>query len=201
MKILFATTNKAKMKRYSEKLIEDGIELITLSDLNINIDVEENGIDAIENAVIKAKAYNNVCNMPTIAIDDVLYLNNVPLDVQPGPNVRRVNGKRLNDKEMIEYYTNLVKQYGKDGKLDGYFIKGIAIVNNEKIFTHEVRVPRCFLDTSSQQIDEGYPLASIQFIPELNKFKSELTKEEEENIVNSERDEISKFIIDKIKEF
>ena len=48
--------------------------------------------------------------------DDTLYMEGVPEDRQPGLFVRRVNGKSLTDEEAIDYYTNLVKEYGKDGK-------------------------------------------------------------------------------------
>ena len=42
-------------------------------------------------------------------MDDTLYIEGVPKDLQPGLFVRRVNGKSLTDEEMIEHYTNLVK--------------------------------------------------------------------------------------------
>lgn len=35
-KVLFATTNPAKVKKYKEALKEKGIELITIKDLNYN---------------------------------------------------------------------------------------------------------------------------------------------------------------------
>ena len=108
-KVLFATGNESKSKRFSKGLQEKGIELITLKDINTNIEVEENGKDAIENAILKARAYSKITNIPVFAMDDNLYLDNVPEEKQPGMYVRRVNGKRLNDDEMIEYYTNLVK--------------------------------------------------------------------------------------------
>lgn len=40
---LLATTNKAKIKRYGTKLIEKVIDFITLNDLNLDLDVNENG--------------------------------------------------------------------------------------------------------------------------------------------------------------
>ena len=43
MKVLFATTNPAKVKKYKKALEEKGIKLLTLKDLNINIKVEETG--------------------------------------------------------------------------------------------------------------------------------------------------------------
>ena len=115
--ILFATGNTAKVDRFYEKLLKNGILLKSLKDININIDIEENGKNAIENAMIKAKAYYDATKITTMAMDDTMYIDGIPEEKQPGVFVRRVNGKRLNDKEMIDYYTNLVKTYGKDGKM------------------------------------------------------------------------------------
>ncbi len=55
MKVLFATTNPAKIKKYAEKLKERNIEVLTIKDLGINLKPEETGKNAIENAYIKAK--------------------------------------------------------------------------------------------------------------------------------------------------
>ena len=42
MKVLFATTNPAKIKSYAKELKKNGIELITIKDLNLNIEIDEN---------------------------------------------------------------------------------------------------------------------------------------------------------------
>lgn len=200
MEYLFATTNKAKVRRYGEKLKEKGINLVTLNDLNLELDVDESGKNPIENAIIKATAYNKATNMTTIAIDDGLFLDNVPDEVQPGTHIRRVNGKRLNDEEMIDYYISLVNKYGINGELTGYFKKGVAIVTGDNTYTFEHKSGRKFTNKQSPKIDEGYPLASIQMIESLGKFKSELTPDEEKQLLHVERKEITQFIINTIKE-
>ena len=43
MKILFATTNPAKVAAYKEKLEQKNIEILTIQDIDKNIEVEENG--------------------------------------------------------------------------------------------------------------------------------------------------------------
>ena len=43
MKILFATGNDTKAKRFSKGLLERGIEVISLKDIDRNLDIEENG--------------------------------------------------------------------------------------------------------------------------------------------------------------
>ena len=43
MKVLFATTNLAKIRKYKKELEEKGIELITINDLDFKLDIEESG--------------------------------------------------------------------------------------------------------------------------------------------------------------
>ena len=66
MKVLFATTNPAKVGKYKEELEKRGIELITIKDLDFKLDIDENGKNAIENAYIKAKAYYDATKIPAI---------------------------------------------------------------------------------------------------------------------------------------
>ncbi len=198
MKYLLATTNKAKIRYYGTKLREQGVEIVTLEDLNIKCNVDETGKNPIENAIIKASAYNQISGMPTIALDEGLFLKGVPDHIQPGTHVRRVNGKRLNDIEMIEYYIDLVNKYGENGILKGYFLKGVAIVSQGNTYTFECKANRCFTNKKSAVIDEGYPLASIQIISSLNKFKSELTLEEEKRTMDVEQKDIFDFLLNTI---
>ena len=181
MKILLATTNEAKIKYYGSRLKEKGINLITLNDLDIDVDVDETGNNPVENAVIKARAYHDISGIP-------------------GTHVRRVDGKRLNDSEMIEHYINLVNKYGIDGKLNGYFLKGVAVVDKEHTYTFEFRSNRYFTNKQSELLDKGYSLDSIQIVPPFNKFKCELTKAEEEETLGIEKKEIFGFIIERLEE-
>lgn len=200
MKFLLATANEAKVKSYGSKLKSLGFEYITLKDLDLNIDVEETGTTPMDNAIIKATEYSKLSSLPTIAIDDGLYLENVPDNLQPGVNVRRVNGRRLDDKEMIEYYVNMVNTYGNNGILKGYFLKGIAICTGDKTYTFESKANRNFTNKQSNVISNGYPLESIQIVPELNKFKSELTLEEKEQTMATDQKEVLEFLAKTLKQ-
>ena len=51
--------------------------------------------------------------MPTIGMDNCLFVEELSEEEQPGTHVRRINGKELTDEEMIEHYTNLVKKHGE----------------------------------------------------------------------------------------
>ena len=198
MKILFATTNQAKVNKYAIPLKEKGIELLTIKDLDINIKVEENGKDAIENAIIKAKAYYEATNITTIGMDNNLFIEELPEEKQPGTHVRRVNGKELNDEEMISHYTNLVKENG--GRLTVKWIYGMAICNGKGVKTHTWSKEHFyFIDKPSHKRNPGYPLDSISLVPEFNKYLVELTDEEKKSYKEQKSTEgVVEFIINNI---
>lgn len=190
-KILFATSNEAKVKRFKDKLLNKGIELLSLKDLDVSLTIEENGTSAIENALIKARAYSDKVDIPVIAMDDTLYLEDVPEEYQPGLYVRRVNGKSLSDSEMLEYYSNLVKNYGHNDKIVACWVYGLAIIYGQKEETYTWSKTNFWLvDTPSSIVNPGYPLNSISKSIELNKCFSEMTQEDWQNIQEQEDDVI-----------
>lgn len=195
MKVLFATHNKAKLKSYKKKFENSNLEIVSLSDLNIDYDVEETGNTAEENAIQKAKEYYNLVKIPTIAVDDALELVGIPEELQPGTHVRRVNGnERASDQEMLDYYTSLVKKYGEDGKLVGYWHKCIAVMKEDKVEYYNFSSKRIFTETISDKIDEGYPLSSISKIPEYDKYIIDLTSEENAKLDQEKNEKLSEFI-------
>ena len=195
--VLFATSNPSKIERYKNKLLDKGIVLKSLKDIDIVIDIDENADTAIENAIIKARAYYDATKMITLAVDDTMYIDGIPDNLQPGMYVRRVNGKRLNDKEMIEYYTNLVKEYGVNGKLDTKWILGMAIIKDGIISTYQDVTSEYYLiDKPVPYIKEGYPLSSILFNKKANKYDIDLT--EEDKIIGQADDKGFIDYIDKI---
>ena len=177
MKVLFATKNPAKIARYYDKLNENGIELITIKDLDINLDINENGKNCLENAYIKAKAYYDATQIITIGMDDNLFIEELPEEKQPGTHVRRVKGKNLSDIEMIEYYSNLAKEYG--GKLTSKWVYGMVIYDGkEKKEMTWSKSDFYIIDKPCDLINKGYPLDSISIVPGKNKYFAEMTLEE-----------------------
>lgn len=198
MKVLFATTNPAKVKKYKKALEEKGIELITIKDLDFKLNINENGKNAIENAYIKAKAYYDATKITTIGMDNCLFIEELPEEKQPGTHVRRVNGKELTDEEMIEYYTNLIKKYG--GKLTAKWIYGIVIYNGKEAKKYTWSKSNFYLiDKPCKKRNPGYPLDSISVMPENNKYWLELTDEEiRKGKEEGNKDEVVEFIVNNI---
>ena len=196
--ILFATGNKSKAKRFTKGLLANDIKVLTLEDVPINIEVEENGTTAIENALIKARDYAKETNLPVFAMDDTLYLENVPEDKQPGMYVRRVNGKRLTDEEIIEYYSNLAKEYGTNGLITGRWIYGMALISNGHEYTYTWSKENFYItSTPSKIINPGYPLNTISINIKLNKYFTDMT-EEDKLLVQEDESHVVDFLVNSI---
>lgn len=192
-KVLFATENESKAKRFEKGLKKKNIEILTINDIDLNekIEIEENGNNAIENAIIKAKAYSQVQELSVFAMDDTLYIDGIPEDKQPGIYVRRVNGKRLNDEEMIEYYSNLAHVYGENGKLTCRWIYGIAVINNGVISTYTWNKEDFYIvDKLADKVNPGYPLNTISVNKKLNKYFVDMTEDDKREVQEDESEVI-----------
>ena len=130
MKILYGTTNKAKIQVMKNAVESLDIELIGLGDMDSELpNIIENGKTPLDNAEIKARAYYEAFHIPVFSCDSGLYFDELQDDEQPGLHVRRVNGKELTDDGMIEYYGNLAEQYG--GKITGRYRNAIYFILDE----------------------------------------------------------------------
>ena len=198
-KVLFATTNPAKVKRYKELLTKKGIELITLNDIDVKLDVEETGENAVENARLKARAYYEATKMPTIGMDNALYLGKVKKEEQPGTHVRRVNGKTLDDNEMIEYYSGLVKKYG--GVVKGKWVYGMVVCSEKGESEHMwSRDNFLFTDKPCKKRNPGYPLDSLAVSLSKRRYLAYIAKDEEQRLERSLTEElVIEFIVRCVK--
>ena len=80
-RMIFATTNEGKMKEIRMILADLGMEILSLKDLNISVDIEENGETFEENAIIKAKAICELTGEMVLADDsglEVDYMDKAP---------------------------------------------------------------------------------------------------------------------------
>ena len=169
MEILIATKNEAKIKKYSTILNTLGIKYKTLKDFDINIEVEETGNTPKENSIIKAKAYYKEFNMPVLVDDSGLILEKLPPEKQPGVFVRRHNGKELTDEEIISLYSEEIEAVG--GKTNGSFIIAITIIlENGNVYTDETKHDRLFVSKPCEERNPGYPMNSLVFDDETNKY-------------------------------
>lgn len=200
MRILLGTTNPSKVKRFSDLLKGYDVEFVTLKDLAITDEPEENGTTPEENAIAKAKFYGQYFDV-VICNDSGLYFEELALnDVrQPGLNVRTpMQMDRLSDEEMVDYYSKLIDTLGD--KVSAYYLDGIAVYYHGTIYSFmdadEAKKTGSFymIGKVSSKRFEGWPLDSLSINKETGKYFVDGSMEEsKENII---KDEYEKEIVD-----
>jgi XTP/dITP diphosphohydrolase len=89
MKILIGTNNKNKLSQYLRTLEKKNsdMEVLSLADVGIDLDVEEDGDSLLHNAKKKAKEYAELSGIVTIADDTGLFVD--ALGGEPGIHAKR----------------------------------------------------------------------------------------------------------------
>ena len=90
-KIIFATGNKDKMREIREIMADVDVEVISMKEAGISVDVEENGATFEENALIKARAIAEHTDAIVLADDSGLEIDY--LDKAPGVYSARFMGE------------------------------------------------------------------------------------------------------------
>lgn len=175
--ILIATTNIGKAEIYRQAFDGLNVKIVTLNDIGEFTAPEENGKNAIENAVIKAKYYHSLTNLPVIANDAGLIIHKFSKQEQAGLFVRREGTRELNDEELIVKFSEKLKSIG--GKSTGHYNVGLAIINEQgKLFTKHFAPKVLFVSTPSEVVKKGVPLDSLAYVKKAKKYKSEMSIED-----------------------
>jgi XTP/dITP diphosphohydrolase len=110
-KIIFASQNKGKMKEVVQILNGLDIEIISLADINEQMEIVEDGDSFEANALIKAKQVYNKFKLPTIADDSGLMVDQ--LNGAPGIYSARYAGEDGNDKANNKKLIEELKNYSE----------------------------------------------------------------------------------------
>ena len=165
MRLIYGTGNPAKVKSMRVALEPLGIDVVGVRALLADLpEIEENGTTPLENARIKALAYYKILHQPVFACDSGLYIQGLPEHEQPGMHVRMVKGKRLNDAEMLAYYSIIAERMG--GRAQARYINGICVVLDEHtVYEHmelDISGNAFYLVTEPHpRTEPGFPLDSI----------------------------------------
>ncbi len=171
IEVFFATKNKDKIIKMRNRLKGLDIKVITPYDINVNIEIEENGSNVIENATLKARAYFDKIKIPTIATDSSLYVEK--FDVQPGLFIKRINGVTLNDDELEEHYINELNKIGGTSK--AFYVTGLVLVQDGKVNSIEIKEDEFIFTSNLCKHNRNYdPLSRLEYDEKIGKYFCEL---------------------------
>lgn len=178
-RIIFATGNQNKMKEIKMILSDLGMEILSMKEAGIDVDVEENGTTFEENALIKARAIAERLPSDIILADDsgleIDYLNK-----EPGIYSARYAGKDtsydIKNQMLLDRLDGV-----PDEKRTARFVCAIAAV---------------FPDGTEEVVCEamegriGYKIAGVNgfgydpifFLPEFGMTSAEITPEQKNEV-------------------
>lgn len=178
-RIIFATGNQNKMKEIKMILSDLGMEILSMKEAGIDVDVEENGTTFEENALIKARAIADRLPSDIILADDsgleIDYLNK-----EPGIYSARYAGKDtsydIKNQMLLDRLDGV-----PDEKRTARFVCAIAAV---------------FPDGTEEVVCEamegriGYKIAGVNgfgydpifFLPEFGMTSAEITPEQKNEV-------------------
>lgn len=177
-KLLIATHNPAKLAELKLLLAGLPLEVITLGDLGITEDVEEDGQTYVENSQKKALFYAQKTGLPAVGDDGGIEI--VALNNQPGIHSRRWLGYSATDEELIAHMRKIARELPDDNR-DAFFKTVISFaLPSGHVWSVKGDIKGLITKEPSLKIMEGFPYRSFFFLPEINKyyFENELTEEE-----------------------
>ncbi|MEE6727370.1 XTP/dITP diphosphatase [Pediococcus acidilactici] len=175
--ILIATKNEGKLKEFKQIFTAKGLEVLSLKDIDEDVDVQENGLTFEENARLKADSYAQAIGIPALADDSGLQID--ALNGRPGifsaryagdHNDAANNAKVLtelggvpDEKRTATFHTTVVVR-----KPDG-----TELVANGNLRGRILSVPRG---------ENGFGYDPLFYVEEKQKTLAQMTREEKNQI-------------------
>lgn len=177
-KIVFATTNEGKVKEIKEILKDFPIEVVSMKEMGITADIEENGATFEENSLIKARALVKLTGLPALADDsglEVDYLNG-----EPGIYSARYLGRDTDYDYKNNYIIDKLSE-AEGEERSARFVCVISLVLPDGREFVERGVVEGLIGYE-QKGENGFGYDPIFYLPEYGKTSAELPPEEKNRI-------------------
>lgn len=177
-KVIFATSNEGKMKEVRAILEDLGMEVLSMKEAGIHVDVVEDGTTFEENAVIKATEIQKVCGEIVLADDSGLEIDY--LNKEPGIYSARYMGEdtsyRIKNQNLIDRLEGV-----EDEKRTARFVCAIAAAFPDGT----VEVTRGTIEGRigyEESGENGFGYDPIFYVPEYGCTTAQLSPEQKNEV-------------------
>lgn len=172
-KIIFATTNQGKVREVKMMMKDFDVELYTLKEVGIDVDIVEDGTTFEENAIIKAKTIMEMTGEIALADDSGLEVDY--LDGAPGIYSARFLGEDTPYEEKNDYIIEKLK-FAKGKERSARFVCAMAVAFPDGIvLTCKSTVEG--LISYEQKGKNGFGYDPILYVPEFEMTTGEMAPE------------------------
>jgi XTP/dITP diphosphohydrolase len=181
--LLLATSNPHKLEEFRAIFSDMPLKLLSLNDLQLNIEVEETGITFAENAELKARTYAQSSGMLTLADDSGLEID--ALGGAPGVQSARYLGLQISYEERFRRILEQLKGLPMEQRT-ARFRCAIALAEPSG-YTRIVEGVIEGVIADSPRGKNGFGYDPIFYLPELGKTFAELAPEHKNHISHRAR--------------
>lgn len=175
MKLLVGTGNPGKVREFRELLEGLPVELVTPSDIGLDIEVEETGNTLEENALIKAQAYADAGGILTLADDSGLFVD--ALGGAPGVISARYGAPDAKtDEDRVELLLRNLADV-PDGERDAAFRCVIVMAEPDVDTVHIAKGELRGIIGKAPRGTNGFGYDPVFVVPEYGKTVAELDSE------------------------
>lgn len=177
-KIVFATGNQGKLREVKKILADLNVDIVSMKEEGIQIDVDENGTTFAENAQIKATAIGAHTDAIVLADDSGLVID--ALNGEPGIYSARYLGEdtsyRIKNQNLIDRLEGV-----PDEKRTARFVCAIAAALPDGTVLHTEGTIEGIIGYEERG-ENGFGYDPIFYVPKLGKTTAELTDDEKNAI-------------------
>lgn len=177
-KIVFATGNQGKLREVKKILADLNVDIVSMKEEGIQIDVDENGTTFAENAQIKATAIGAHTDAIVLADDSGLVID--ALNGEPGIYSARYLGEdtsyRIKNQNLIDRLEGV-----PDERRTARFVCAIAAALPDGTVLHTEGTIEGIIGYEERG-ENGFGYDPIFYVPKLGKTTAELTDDEKNAI-------------------
>ena len=201
-RIVFATGNAGKMKEIRAILADLGLEVLSMKDVGVSADIEEDGSTYEENALIKSRAVAAGLRKDGLLEGTVVMADDSGLEIdflnrEPGVYSARYMGEdtsyRIKNANLIERLEGV-----EDERRGARFVCAIAAVlpDGHELTSRGVIEGRIGYEEKGEN---GFGYDPIFYVPEFGRTTAELTEAEKNRV--SHRGHALRLMKEQLKEF
>lgn len=195
IKIIFATSNTNKIRETKEIINISNIDIVSMEEEGIKIDIEEDGLTYEENAFIKARA------IAQLRPEDIIMAEDSGLEIdylhgEPGLYSARYMGHDTPYEKKNKAILDLLKGVERSKRTAQYVCSIVAILPGRKEIS-AMGILKGEIGEKEKGLN-GFGYDPIFFIPQRGCYMSELTNEEKNMI--SHRGKALREMINKLKD-
>ena len=167
-KLLIATHNPAKLHELRDLFSDFPAELVSLTDVGITEDIEEDGLTYEENSQKKAIFYAQKSNLPAVSDDggiEIAALNNAP-----GVHSKRWLGDNTTEEELVAHMQKVASELPDDNRTAYFKVVLSLALPDGQVWSVFGEIKGIVAKEPFIQQRKGYPYRSFFFLPQLDKY-------------------------------